>query len=112
MGYEARGGEDFSRAPPWLEWPRNGARVLWPMRKAGLVMGESVTFLLFLRNRLSPAPFAFSRLNPKAPRLDSLDSAGLPKTGIHFSAILLRAVDRTSSEDDSTAIVRWLILIR
>jgi len=40
MGYEARGGEDFSRAPPWREWPRNGALVVWPTRKAGLVMGR------------------------------------------------------------------------
>jgi hypothetical protein len=31
-------------------------------------MGESVTCLLFFRKRLSPPPFAFSRLNPKATR--------------------------------------------
>jgi hypothetical protein len=68
MGYEAWAEEFFLALSLWREWPRNAAHVVWPMRKAGLVMGESVTRLLFFRKRLSPPPFAFSRLNPKATR--------------------------------------------
>jgi hypothetical protein len=68
MGYEAWAEEIFLAPSLWRERPRNGARVLWPMRKAGPVMGESVTRLLFFRKRLSPRPFAYSRLNPKATR--------------------------------------------
>jgi hypothetical protein len=53
MGYEASAEEIFLAALPWREWPRKGARVVWPMRKAGLVMGKSVTRLLLFRKRLS-----------------------------------------------------------
>jgi hypothetical protein len=67
-GLRGMGGGDCSRALPLAERPRNGARVLWPTRKMGLVMGESVTRLPFFRKRLSSPPFAFSRLNPKATR--------------------------------------------
>jgi hypothetical protein len=41
----------FLALSPWRERPRNG--VVWPMRKAGLIMAESVPWLLVFRKRLS-----------------------------------------------------------
>jgi hypothetical protein len=54
--------EIFLALSSWREPPRKEALMVWPMRKAGLVMAESVTLLLVFRKRLSPLPFAFSLL--------------------------------------------------
>jgi hypothetical protein len=54
MGCEASAEEIFLAALPLSERPPERSRAcFWPMRKAGLVMGESVTCLLFFRKRLS-----------------------------------------------------------
>ena len=65
--------EIFLALSPWRERPRNGALVVWPMRKAGPVMGESITWLLVFRKGWSPLPFAFILLNPKATRAKRRD---------------------------------------
>jgi hypothetical protein len=53
--------------------------MVWPMRKAGLIMAESVMRLLVFRKRLSPLPFAFSRLRGTACHLCHPEGSPLGK---------------------------------
>jgi hypothetical protein len=50
--------------------------MVWPMRKAGLIMAESVIWLPVFRKRLSLLPFAFSRR--RAAACSSLPSGRIP----------------------------------